>query len=89
MFYKFWQELVYFEFSNLFWYNFFYYYYYLDHGEVFGWGNSEYGQLLLDNDTYQVNSPKKLQLNESIGKIKDIGTTGSACIALNGKKSWN
>jgi len=56
----------------------------LDKGEVFGWGNSEYGQLLLDNDKYQINTPKNLPL-KSIGKITDIGASGSACIALNGK----
>jgi len=53
-----------------------------DKGEVFGWGNSEYGQLLLDSDKYQVNVPKKLPL-KSVGNITDIGATGSACIALN------
>ncbi|XP_060852044.1 RCC1-like G exchanging factor-like protein [Rhopalosiphum padi] len=54
-----------------------------DQGEVFGWGNSEYGQLLLDSDKYQVNTPRKLLLNKTIGKIIDIGSTGSSCIALN------
>lgn len=58
-----------------------------DKGEVFGWGNSEYGQLLLNDDKYQVNTPKNLPLNKTIGNIIDIGTTGSACIALNGKKN--
>jgi len=57
---------------------------FLDKGEVFGWGNSEYGQLLLNSDKYQINFPKKLPL-KSIGKIIDIGASGSACIALNGK----
>lgn len=56
----------------------------LDKGEIFGWGNSEYGQLLLNNDKYQINTPRKLPL-KSIGKITDIGASGSACIALNGK----
>ena len=60
-------------------------YFVLDQGDVFGWGNSEYGQLLLDSDKYQVNTPRKLPLNKDMGKITDIGTTGSACIALNGK----
>jgi len=56
---------------------------FVDKGEVFGWGNSEYGQLLLDSDKYQISIPKKLPL-KSIGKITDIGASGSACIALNG-----
>jgi len=60
--------------------------FFFDQGEVFGWGNSEYGQLLLDSDKYQVNTPRKLLLNKTIGKIIDIGSTGSSCIALNGKK---
>lgn len=60
---------------------------FLDRGEVFGWGNSEYGQLLLDNDKYQINIPIKLPLNKTVGKITDIGTSGSACIVLNGKKT--
>ncbi|XP_050060125.1 RCC1-like G exchanging factor-like protein isoform X3 [Aphis gossypii] len=54
-----------------------------DQGDVFGWGNSEYGQLLLDSDKYQVNTPRKLLLNKAVGKIIDIGATGSSCIALN------
>jgi len=60
-------------------------FFFLDQGEVFGWGNSEYGQLLLDSDSYQVNTPRKLPLNKALGKITDIGATGSACIVLNGK----
>lgn len=56
---------------------------FLDQGDVFGWGNSEYGQLLLDSDKYQVNTPRKLVLNKAMGKIIDIGATGSSCIALN------
>jgi hypothetical protein len=41
--------------------------------------------LLLNDDKYQVNIPRNLPLKKSIGKIIDIGTTGSACIVLNGK----
>ncbi|XP_050432299.1 RCC1-like G exchanging factor-like protein [Adelges cooleyi] len=54
-----------------------------DKGEVFGWGNSEYGQLFLNSDTYQVNTPRALSLKDTVGKVTDIGASGSACIALN------
>lgn len=43
--------------------------------------------MLLNNDKYQINTPRNLSLNKFIGKIIDIGTTGSACIALNGKNN--
>ncbi|XP_050541875.1 RCC1-like G exchanging factor-like protein isoform X2 [Daktulosphaira vitifoliae] len=54
-----------------------------DKGEVFGWGNSEYGQLLLDQNIYQVNTPRALSLNKTVGKVIDIATSGSSCIVLN------
>jgi len=63
-------------------------FFFSDQGEVFGWGNSEYGQLLLNSDKYQINIPRKLPLSKGIGKITDIGATGSACIALNGKHRY-
>jgi len=52
-------------------------------GDLFGWGNSEYGQLLKPNTT-QIYSPIQLQVPQ-IGPIVDIATGGSFCAALNGK----
>ncbi|XP_044734121.1 RCC1-like G exchanging factor-like protein [Chrysoperla carnea] len=49
-------------------------------GEVFGWGNSEYGQLP-GGETQQINSP--IHVNEKWGKIVDIASGGSFCMALN------
>ncbi|XP_055625701.1 RCC1-like G exchanging factor-like protein [Toxorhynchites rutilus septentrionalis] len=55
-----------------------------DKGEVFGWGNSEYGQLNIDRDENpQINSPRHLSFLKNIGKITDIAAGGSYCIALN------
>lgn len=55
-----------------------------DKGEVFGWGNSEYGQLDdADNAPTQVYKPRALTLTKSIGKIKDIAAGGSFCMILN------
>lgn len=55
-----------------------------DKGEVFGWGNSEYGQL--DDTEYappQLNTPKALEVTRDKGKIKDIASGGSFCMILN------
>lgn len=53
-----------------------------DKGEVFGWGNTEYGQFVL-NDTQQVNVPRFLEITKGLSKIVDVATTGSACLILN------
>ncbi|KAH8374349.1 hypothetical protein KR200_007462 [Drosophila serrata] len=53
-------------------------------GDVFGWGNSEYGQL--DDSEHaetQINLPRALKLTKGIGKIKDVAAGGSFCMALN------
>ena len=63
-------------FINLLWF--------ADKGEVFGWGNSEYGQFNMVTDEQQINSPIKLDLGE-VGKVIDIATGGSICLVLNGK----
>ena len=55
-----------------------------DKGEVFGWGNSEYGQFKMVTEEQQINSPVKLNLS-SVGKIIDIASGGSMCMVLNGK----
>ncbi|XP_037960863.1 RCC1-like G exchanging factor-like protein [Teleopsis dalmanni] len=53
-------------------------------GEVFGWGNSEYGQLdNLDNAEPQINKPRLLNITKGLGKIKDIAAGGSFCMLLN------
>ncbi|XP_054741567.1 RCC1-like G exchanging factor-like protein [Anastrepha obliqua] len=55
-----------------------------DKGEVFGWGNSEYGQLDdNENAETQINSPRALTLTKGVGKVKDIAAGGSFCMALN------
>lgn len=56
----------------------------LGKGEVFGWGNAEYGQLKTYGDTQQINSPQILP-TKGIGKIIDIAAGGSFCMLLNGK----
>lgn len=55
-----------------------------DKGDVFGWGNSEYGQLNDAQDAEpQVNKPRFLTLTKGIGCIKDIASGGSFCMVLN------
>lgn len=57
-----------------------------DKGEVFGWGNTEYGQLNSENDsTLQYNTSRALSKCNSLGKIIDIAAGGSHCLLLNGK----
>ncbi|XP_059086233.1 RCC1-like G exchanging factor-like protein [Tigriopus californicus] len=55
-----------------------------DQGEVFGWGNSEYGQLASVTDEQQINTPHKLN-TRGLGRIKDIAAGGTICLILNGK----
>ena len=54
-----------------------------DKGEVFGWGNSEYGQFRMVTEEQQINHPVKLSL-KGIGKIIDIASGGTICMVLNG-----
>lgn len=56
----------------------------LDKFEVFGWGNSEYNQLHLNGSEQQMNSPIHLNMFENCGKIVDVASGGSVCMALNG-----
>jgi RCC1-like G exchanging factor-like protein len=53
-----------------------------DKGEVFGWGNSEYGQISSNEGVQQINSPTNLKL-DGIGKIVDVTAGGSFCAILN------
>lgn len=52
-----------------------------DEGEVFGWGNSEYGQIVQDGHQ-QVNLPRHIKL-DGIGKVTDIAASGSSCAIVN------
>jgi len=49
-------------------------------GEVFGWGNSEYGQLGLVTDEPQLSVARRLPL--SIGLVRDIASAGTMCAAV-------
>ncbi|XP_047001017.1 RCC1-like G exchanging factor-like protein [Schistocerca americana] len=51
-------------------------------GEVFGWGNNEYGQLLLPTDLQQLNAPRHIKL-AGVGKVLDIASGGSFCLVVN------
>nr|XP_031849280.1 RCC1-like G exchanging factor-like protein [Nomia melanderi] len=54
-----------------------------DKGKVFGWGNSEYGQLLITGDNQQVNIATELKGLEQLGHIVDIASGGCFCMVLN------
>ncbi|XP_021940725.1 RCC1-like G exchanging factor-like protein isoform X2 [Zootermopsis nevadensis] len=53
-----------------------------DKGEVFGWGNSEYSQLLHE-EIQQINTARYLKKCQGLGKIIDVAAGGSFCIAVN------
>lgn len=57
----------------------------LDKGKVYGWGNSEYGQLPIKEDSYQVNIATELNIPQEFGHITDIATGGCFCMILNSK----
>ena len=54
-----------------------------DKGEIFGWGNSEYGQFQTVTDEQQLSRPTKLNVNEFVGKVIDIAAGGTICMILN------
>ena len=54
-----------------------------DKGKVFGWGNSEYGQLFVQGDNQQVNIATELNALQQLGHIKDIASGGCFCMVLN------
>uniref|UniRef100_A0A182QQ89 RCC1-like domain-containing protein n=1 Tax=Anopheles farauti TaxID=69004 RepID=A0A182QQ89_9DIPT len=55
-----------------------------DKGELFGWGNSEYGQLgEVAQDNPQINTPRQLPFTRECGKIVDVAAAGSYCLILN------
>jgi len=51
-------------------------------GEVFGWGNSEYGQLKALTDEQQISTPTHIPL-KGLGKMVDIASGGTVCLILN------
>lgn len=53
-----------------------------DKGQVFGWGNTEYGQLFC-NDIQQLSVPRHLKKCEKLGKAVDVASGGSACLLVN------
>jgi hypothetical protein len=53
-------------------------------GDVLGWGNNEYGQLLTAADEPQLHTPRRLALPPTVGRIVDVAASGSACFVLNG-----
>jgi len=53
-----------------------------DKGEVFGWGNSEYGQLSSVTPEQQICHPKHMPL-KGLGKVVDIASGGTVCMVLN------
>lgn len=57
---------------------------FVDKGEVFGFGNAEYGQLETIGENQQINEPKFLSFTKGLGKIVDIAAGGSFCMILNG-----
>ncbi|GAB0086299.1 Williams-Beuren syndrome chromosomal region 16 protein [Sergentomyia squamirostris] len=59
-------------------------------GEVFGWGNTEYGQLSnVGGSVQQINTPVRLSTLAGLGKITDIAAGGSYCLVLNGKNFFS
>ncbi|KAL4704416.1 hypothetical protein ACJJTC_000415 [Scirpophaga incertulas] len=55
-----------------------------DKGELFGWGNSEYGQVPMATKQHQVNmSYALLNYTKGLGKIMDIASGGSFCLIVN------
>lgn len=52
-------------------------------GEVFAWGNAEYGQIPTRNNEQQVSQPTHLTHLKSVGKVTDVAAGGSFCLALN------
>ncbi|XP_029678049.1 RCC1-like G exchanging factor-like protein [Formica exsecta] len=54
-----------------------------DKGKVYGWGNSEYGQLPIKGDSCQVNIATELNISQELGHITDIATGGCSCMILN------
>ena len=59
-----------------------------DQGDVFGWGNSEYGQFANQTEEQQLSTPTKLTL-KGVGKVIDVACGGTVCMVLNGEFNWD
>ncbi|EQD51099.1 Williams-Beuren syndrome chromosome region 16, isoform CRA_b, partial [mine drainage metagenome] len=59
-----------------------------DKGEVFGWGNSEYGQLGMVTSEQQVGVSRCLGLEKQLGKVVSVAAGGSMCGLVNGECVW-
>ncbi|EZA47607.1 Williams-Beuren syndrome chromosomal region 16 protein-like protein, partial [Ooceraea biroi] len=54
-----------------------------DKGKVYGWGNSEYGQLATEDDSCQVNIATELKMCQELEPVTDIAAGGCFCMVLN------
>lgn len=54
-----------------------------DKGKIFGWGNSEYGQLFMEGENQQVNIATEIGALKEFGHIVDIACGGCFCMVLN------
>lgn len=52
---------------------------------MFGWGNSEYGQLFVKDENQQVNIATEITALQQLGHIIDIASGGCFCMVLNSK----
>jgi alpha-tubulin suppressor-like RCC1 family protein len=52
-------------------------------GEVFGWGNAEYGQITTPQNEQQVCHPTYIKSLQSVGKVQDVSAGGSFCTVVN------
>ena len=46
-------------------------------GQVFGWGNNEYGQLGVPTDDPQISTPVPLDLSDLDGRLVSMATGGA------------
>ncbi|KAL9962351.1 hypothetical protein ACROYT_G031445 [Oculina patagonica] len=53
-----------------------------DEGEVFSWGNNEYGQLAIDSEEEQFAVPTRASLLNNLPKIAQVAAGGSFCVVL-------
>ncbi|KAL0102780.1 hypothetical protein PUN28_018224 [Cardiocondyla obscurior] len=53
-----------------------------DKGKVYGWGNSEYGQLPIKENSSQINIATELD-TQDLGYVTDIAAGGTFCMILN------
>lgn len=56
-----------------------------DTGELFGWGNSEYGQFDMITQQPQIASPTHLPVNDVCGQVKGVTAAATKCALVNGE----